>query len=64
LQDFLGDLDDESQRIMKSPKFLPMKSSPNAPIWRMLWYPIQRHGIAVIRWPDGSKTEIEGGDRH
>jgi hypothetical protein len=64
LQDFLGDPDDELQRIMKSPNFLRMKSSPNAPIRRRLWYPIQRHGIAVIRCPEGSKTEIEGGDRH
>jgi hypothetical protein len=64
LEDFLGDPDDELQRIMKSPKFLRVKSSPNAPIRRMLWYSIQRPGIAVIRCPDGSKTEIEAGDRH
>jgi hypothetical protein len=63
LQDFLGDPDDELQRIMKSPKFLGMKSSSKAPIRRMLWYSIQRPGIAVIRCSDGSKTEIEGRDR-
>jgi hypothetical protein len=64
LEDFLGDPDDELQRIMKSPKFLRVKSLPGASILRMLWYPIQRQGIAVIRCSDGSKTEIEGGDRH
>jgi hypothetical protein len=63
LQDFLGDPDDELQRIMKSPKFLRMKSSTIAPIPRTLWYSIQRSGIAVIRCSDGSKAEIEGGDR-